>query len=1128
MPLESESTWRDHDLLRELDRNLIEAWLGMPATAQGEVIQRQGRIQRLSARAENASVIVARAEVVDSRSRPEQVTIRLERGAARLQMIGTCSCARGRQCLHVAGMLFEMLVTRSAGESGGSVVAEASPEPPNGAVGTWVQALRAATGGVSQPQPESADRVIYLLDVSADPSAWSFQLSAAVIKRLKDGGYGQARACTFETLLASTASYTQPEDRTLARLLMGGSSGTGLAALPDDSTLMTAILQRLMATGRCYWQNRTNPPLTQGPARAAGLDWRLHPDGRQAVVIAPLGDAVRVLMSAAPWYVDIATATAGPLTFAVPEAVVRAMLRAPLLAPDETEAVALLLGREFPAGALPVPHVPSMETVEVAPVPCVRLISHLRWRSYSYSPRELMNRDMIDDYVLLMFDYDGGMVEPRDSRDDLREVVEGRIRVRRRQRAAEQAAQRRLTGFGFRPSPEARPGETRSGMPGLSLELPGGTQAWLAFVHRGLPELAAAGWRIEIDPDFRHRVIDASGEWRAEFDDGEAGGWWFSLDLGIEVGGQTIPLLPVLVAALQNLPESSAIQALERLSVGETLYAPLPDGGFVALPMDRVRGLLSVLVELFDIERLGADGRLTVSLGEAAGLAALEAVLQLRWLGGERLRTLAASLADFTGIEPVPPPEGLAAVLRPYQQAGLDWLQFLGRHGLGGILADDMGLGKTVQTLAHLLVEKHAGRLSPPALVVCPTSVVPNWEAEVTRFAPALTLLVLHGPERARLFEDIADADLVLTSYALLVRDAGALINRDWSVIVLDEAQAIKNPQARITQQVARLRGNSRLCLTGTPVENHLGELWSQFAFLMPGLLGTARQFARLFRTPIEKKGTSARQAVLAARTRPFLLRRTKAAVAPELPPKTEIIQRIEFECEQRDLYETVRLSMHAKVQRAVAEKGLGRSRIVILDALLKLRQVCCDPRLVKLTAARQSKAGSAKLTALLEMLPEMIEEGRRVLLFSQFTSMLDLIRPALTLRGVPFVELRGDTTDRATPVARFQSGKVPLFLISLKAGGTGLNLTAADTVIHYDPWWNPAVESQATDRAHRIGQDKPVFVYKLIALGTVEERILDLQQRKRLLAGVIFDAESGGTVDFEPEDLELLFQPLA
>jgi SNF2 family DNA or RNA helicase len=490
------------------------------------------------------------------------------------------------------------------------------------------------------------------------------------------------------------------------------------------------------------------------------------------------------------------------------------------------------------------------------------------------------------------------------------------------------------------------------------------------------------------------------------------------------------------------------------------------------------------------------------------------------------LRELAERLTSFSGNTEIEPPAGLLTELRPYQREGLNWLQFLREYELGGILADDMGLGKTVQALAHLLVEKREGRLDRPCLVVCPTSVVPNWLAEAARLAPELRVLSLHGPDRADRFPEIDNADLVVTTYALLSRDADRLLPIEWHTAVLDEAQAIKNAAAKTTQLVCRLDARHRLCLTGTPMENHLGELWSQFAFLMPGLLGDAKRFARVFRTPIEKKQDGERRAVLSGRLKPFLLRRTKSLVAADLPPKTEILRPLELAGPQRDLYETVRVAMHEKVRREVAEKGLARSHIVVLDALLKLRQVCCDPRLVKLTAARQVRA-SAKLEHLMEMLPPLIEDGRQILLFSQFTSMLDLIKPALAEAGIDYVELRGDTKDRAGPVAQFQKGKVPLFLISLKAGGTGLNLIAADTVIHYDPWWNPAVEDQATDRAHRIGQDKPVFVYKLVAQGTVEERMLELQQRKKALAVGIYDAASGTGAGLEAGDIERLFEPL-
>ena len=329
-----------------------------------------------------------------------------------------------------------------------------------------------------------------------------------------------------------------------------------------------------------------------------------------------------------------------------------------------------------------------------------------------------------------------------------------------------------------------------------------------------------------------------------------------------------------------------------------------------------------------------------------------------------------------------------------------------------------------------------------------------------------------------------------------------------------------------LPQAAHALRARHRLCLTGTPLENNLGELWSIMHFLNPGLLGERKRFAQDFRTPIEKHGDMARRDALVARVRPFMLRRTKSAVARDLPARTEIVERLQFDTAQRDLYESVRLATYGQLREEIAARGLARSHIAILAALLKLRQVCCDPRLLRLEHGGRD-AGSAKLERLMEMLPEMLAEGRRVLVFSQFTSMLALISAALDEAGITYTTLTGETDDRAAPVRRFQSGEVPVFLISLKAGGVGLNLTAADTVILYDPWWNPAAEAQAIDRAHRIGQDKPVFAYRLIALGTVEEKMLELQARKRSLADALLSGSAAASAEITEGDLEALFAPI-
>ena len=457
----------------------------------------------------------------------------------------------------------------------------------------------------------------------------------------------------------------------------------------------------------------------------------------------------------------------------------------------------------------------------------------------------------------------------------------------------------------------------------------------------------------------------------------------------------------------------------------------------------------------------------------------------------------------------VPPPAGLTVELRPYQRRGLDWLQFLRAYDLAGILADDMGLGKTIQTLAHLLVEQEAGRLDRPALVVAPTSLMGNWRREAARFAPSLRTLVLHGSDRHEHFESIPDHDLVLTTYPLLPRDHARLQDLSFHSLILDEAQTVKNPKSQAAGIVRAIKADHRLCLTGTPMENHLGELWAQFDFLMPGFLGDATNFKRHWRTPIEQHKDWDRHQRLARRIAPFMLRRRKQDVATELPPKTEIIKSVTLGEAQATLYEGIRLSMEKRVRDAIASQGLARSQITILDALLKLRQTCCDPRLLNIPAAARVHA-SAKLELLMDLVPEQLEEGRKILLFSQFTSMLALIEVELFKRGIPFAKLTGQTRKREEAIEVFRSGAADLFLISLKAGGVGLNLTEADTVILYDPWWNPAVEMQAADRAHRIGQDKPVFVYKLVTEQTVEERILALQDKKRALAEGVY-GEGGG-----------------
>ena len=470
-----------------------------------------------------------------------------------------------------------------------------------------------------------------------------------------------------------------------------------------------------------------------------------------------------------------------------------------------------------------------------------------------------------------------------------------------------------------------------------------------------------------------------------------------------------------------------------------------------------------------------------------------------------------------------PPLGPLESVLRPYQKDGVAWLHFLRANNFGGILADEMGLGKTLQALAFLQSVGSRAKTGAPSLVVCPTSLVWNWLAEATRFTPNLKVLALHGPNRHEVFPRIAESDLVITSYALIRRDAEKYAEIEFDTIVIDEAQHIKNRQTQNAQAVKAIKSRYRLVLTGTPLENSVLDLWSIFDFLMPGYLGAAQDFRERYEIPITREKSEAAQARLARRLRPFMLRRLKREVAPELPAKLEQVSYCELTSDQQAVYTELLQASRREITDAVGAQGLARSRMIILNALLRLRQVCCDLRLLKLDNINPA-AASAKVDLFSELLEEVIDGGHRVLVFSQFVTMLHLLCDKLKSEDIDFCYLDGSTLNRGEVVQQFQTSDVPVFLISLKAGGVGLNLTAADTVIHFDPWWNPAVEDQATDRAHRIGQARVVTSYKLIARGTVEEKILALQNRKREIIRATLGGEDALTEALTWEEIQELF----
>lgn len=477
-------------------------------------------------------------------------------------------------------------------------------------------------------------------------------------------------------------------------------------------------------------------------------------------------------------------------------------------------------------------------------------------------------------------------------------------------------------------------------------------------------------------------------------------------------------------------------------------------------------------------------------------------------------------LNNFSGIKETPVPRSLNGILRPYQQTGYYWLLFLQEYRFGGCLADDMGLGKTIQTLALLLHEKEK-KINKPSLIISPKSVIFNWEQEIQKFAPNLRTLRHEGLERDRDTDSFGDYDVILTTYGIMRRDIDFLKSQLFHYVILDESQNIKNPTSQTARATRVLQASHRLVLTGTPIENNTIELWSQMVFLNPGMLGSQRYFQSAFATPIEKKNDESVALFLQKLIFPFILRRKKEQVEKDLPPKTESIFYAEMLPEQEKLYNYWRDYYRAAILHAIETNGLANNRIAVLEGLMKLRQIACHPQMID----PEEEKSSGKYEAFVEQLEEILSEGHKILVFSQFVKMLTILRKHIDAENILYEYLDGSTQNRQERVNNFQENKdIKLFLISLRAGGTGLNLTAADYVIHYDPWWNPAVELQATDRTHRIGQDKHVFVYKFITKGTVEEKVLELQRRKQALADNLISTDRAFFKQLTKDDIQVLF----
>ena len=1104
-----------------LDRLDWRSCLNPSALLRGRGYAERGRVDQL--RCVDALGLHWAARVQGSGSARYQCEVLVSEQGARARLRSVCTCPLGSQCKHVAAVLL-------VAEAGGTVVSTPSlpgfsaretattgAETLLAAWDRWLQATARPAPATGNEIAQAAFRLV--VQNPLDSGRKSLLVTMAQFLPGKQKAWLKPRSLGLNTAgtptSAPTGGWREDDLMALAVLLPAQqvrADGLFFATI-RGRPLECAFEHLLRRHGACL--ERIEAPLRLGQPRPLRVDWESLPDGNQRLR-ADVGEKALLLRGDGWWYLDPRDGEIGRVIDEL--GLADAAGRAPLLRPEHVVSVRQRLAAQPQALALPEPAERSApRELRAAPRLSLRMaiFQPAPWRNYARELASIGYAHVRFDYAGELVDHEAGARVRRWRGTELLEIV--------RDLEAEGSAMQKLTRHGLRPAGDL-PWPLRDTVTDLNphhlLLLPGEQRlpqppkAWLPLLF----ELGREGVLLSYEGEFPRPLRDiAVDSWDAELKPAENS--WFELSLGVDIEGQRVDLLPILRRVLAD--RSFPLQPRPGEREGGVWRIDLDDERALLLPLARLRALVAPLLDWWTQDSAG----LRVHRSQAAAVDALRGVVH--WRGDDALRK---RLVDLAGrARPAKAPPGFRGRLRAYQRDGLAWLDGLAEAGLGGLLADDMGLGKTVQILAHLLSQRAGSRGGMRTLVVAPTSLMGNWRDEAARFAPDLKVLVLQGADRGTRFDAISDHDLVLTTYPLLPRDRKLLLDHEFDLVVLDEAQAIKNAGSQAARVVRELRTKRRLAMTGTPVENHLGELWAHFDAVEPGLLGGARDFVRRFRTPIEKHGDAECQQRLNRRIGSLLLRRRKDEVLKDLPPKTEIIRHIEIEGGQRELYETLRLAQHERVREAISERGLAASGIVVLDALLKLRQACCDPRLVKLPAARKVQE-SAKLDALLELLDTLLDEGRSVLLFSQFTGMLDLLEPVLAKRKLDFLRLDGSTPakTRTDLVQRFQKGEQRLFLISLKAGGVGLNLTAADAVIHYDPWWNPAAENQATDRAHRIGQNKPVFVYKLICQGTVEQKILELQGRKSALTRAILEGGRSTRLRFDEADLGELFAPLA
>lgn len=990
----------------------------------------------------------------------------------------------------------EQLMSRGMGARGGQIKSQRAGKTPSWK--THLQQLPPAPPQLDDPWNAATGKrreVWYVLDIAASLACGQLAIGLHYRETKKSGEFGKCKPLTLSP--RQIGDWPLADDRAALALLIGNDTsqyyGNGYMGAYSQAAsgarvspmLHEELLPRLAATQRFVWllgnglAVEEGRPLTwdAGPPwqfcvrydeDAAARCWRMTGEFRRGDQTRAINDAVMTSATGVVMWPDCFARldVGGDFAWLT---LLRKQHTIDIPFADRNEFVAQLWSRPaLPPGELP----PALACQQQPGNPrgVLRVMKQERNGYY---------RAMDELYATVQFDYDGQTIRLDDARSGLVDAAADKVLIR--DSAAETRLLAELSGL------KVRPVQDRYRAP----------EADVQFGKKRLHDLVAAlvklGWQVEAEG----MLIKSPGEFRVAVTSGVD---WFDLDATVDYDGTPVQL-PALLAALRK---------------GEK-FVELGDGQRGMLPEDWL-AKFGNLAEFGEVEGEKLRFRPTQALLLDALVAAQEHVQVDRNFAKFREK-----LRKFDGVQPAAAPKLFAGELREYQKQGLGWLHFLREFQFGGCLADDMGLGKTIQVLA-LLEARRSRRLSKdetrrPSLVVAPKSLIFNWIEEAARFTPKLRVLNYTGVERKARLDSIADYDLALTTYGTLRQDIASLKDVRFDYAILDESQAIKNATSQSAKACRLIAADHRLAMTGTPVENHLGELWSLFEFLNPGMLGRSTSLTGL--TKAATGGDSASLELLRRGLAPFMLRRTKEQVLTELPEKTEQTLYCEMETDQRKAYDELREYYRTLLQQRVAEVGMQKAKIYVLDALLRLRQAACHPALIDPKKAKQS---SAKLETLLEQLDEVVAEGHKALVFSQFTSLLDIVRKRIDERKITYEYLDGKTRNRQQKVERFQTdAHCPLFLISLKAGGQGLNLTAADYVFILDPWWNPAVEAQAVDRAHRMGQTRRVFAYRLICRDTVEDKILELQKQKRDLADAIISADGSVIRSLTSDDLQLL-----